>query len=144
METRLIVVANSARASVFSSKDKLIRKPLALVTTLSHPDSRKKRSDLLSDRSGHYNTHGSKKRGAYEDNIDPKLQEAELFAKLIAQYLEDSNKRHAYEEVDVIMPNHFWELLAKHLSTQVSQKICHFIPKDLTLMPEMKVREALH
>ncbi|MFU8797690.1 MAG: host attachment protein, partial [Gammaproteobacteria bacterium] len=67
-----IIVANSSEADIYTTDS--IRKPrdfLEWVTSLAHPDSKKKRQELVSDRPGHYKARMST-RGAYSEHPDPK------------------------------------------------------------------------
>ena len=51
MATAWILVANASEAKVYANKG--IGKGLEVIVRLSHPDSRKKTSELVSDRAGH-------------------------------------------------------------------------------------------
>lgn len=130
-----ILVANSAEAKLLST-DNLRVGELTLVRELTHPESRQKGCDLMSDKSGHYSTAGSA-RGAFSDH-DPKEVEAEHFAIQLAHELKVGWGDNQYENLLIVTPAHFYGVLKKHLHDNSAITITH-LSKDYTkhALPEL-------
>jgi protein required for attachment to host cells len=134
-----ILVANAAEAKLLTSENLRIVGELKLLRELTHPNSRKKAADLMSDKPGHYKTDGGM-RGAYSKN-DPKEVEAEHFAIHLAHELKAGWDQNQYKHLVIVTPAHFYGLLGKHLDNHLSD-IVH-ISKDYTRYPLLKLADSL-
>ena len=143
MHTYLFLICNSSKALVYSAHEKYPQKPLSFVIELEHPDSRKKRKDLVTDRSGHFQT-SHIVRSAYEDHIDPKEREADRFAKEICLYLEEKLSQKTFDHLVLVASIQFFSLLKKHLSTHVANTIIRSIHKDHVHQSEPELRAILN
>jgi protein required for attachment to host cells len=132
MSTTWILVANASRARLFENTG--INKGLRLVSEFEHPASRMKGVDLVSDRPGHSPRSGNS-QGARQPAIDPKQNEAEHFAKDIANTLEMGRGQNGYERLIVAAAAPFLGVLKKHLSEGVSSLMSDSVNKDLTQVP---------
>lgn len=137
--TTWILVADSAKARILSSENLRIISELQLLRELEHPDSRKKTSELASDKPGHYKTDGGM-RGSYDKN-EPKEVEAEYFAIQLAHELKAGWDQNKYKHLIIVTPAHFYGLLGKHLDKHLAD-IIHF-SKDYTGYPIEKLAESL-
>lgn len=123
-----VVVANASTARIFSKKKG--NHKLSLIKELSHPDSRKKGCELISDGPGRFQARGEKLSGNFSRRTDPKKVEADHFAKELAMFLEHGRKLNDFQTVLLVMPAHFQGLVKYHSSPQFQQKICGTMAKD--------------
>ncbi len=124
-----ILVANASEARFYSSpKAKLLNGDahLSEVTTCGHPESRMKGEELVSDRPGH-NGHGT-----FVEPLEPKKIEADLFAKQLASTLETGRVANKFDEIILVAPGHFQNLLKQHSNQQLHNMINVAIDKDYT------------
>jgi protein required for attachment to host cells len=125
--TTWILVANSAEAKILTSENLRVGK-LELSREFVHPDSRKKATELTSDKPGHYKTDAGV-RGAYSQ-ADPKEVEAEHFAIELANELKSGWDHNKYKDLVVVAPAHFYGVMKKHLDNHLAE-IVH-VAKDYT------------
>lgn len=129
MTTTWILVANASEAKLYANTG--ISKGLEKVATFDHPDSRKKNSDLVTDRSGHMQSSGNG-HGSRQPATDPKQHEHEIFAREIAQHIELGRTGNQYQRLIVAAEPHFRGLLNNTFSTQVHGLISESLDKDYT------------
>lgn len=128
--TKWIVVADAARARFFTTD-----MPAGALIELEdrvHYASRLHGRDLETD--AHPRVHDSKGPGrhAMEPSTDVKEQEAEVFARELARYLEDAHNADRYQKLYLIAAPHFLGLLRGHLGKGVSGTLALELDKDLT------------
>jgi protein required for attachment to host cells len=134
-----IVVASTAVAKFFEV-DNLQTNDLKIVKELNHPDSRKKVSELVSDKPGHYSTDSG--YGGSFTKGDPKHTEAESFAQELAKELKhyhDENIKH--DKLVIVAPSHFYSLIKKHLHFKTPE-IAH-LDKDYTKYTTKELTQSL-
>ncbi len=134
----LILVANSAEAFLYSCENLRIL-DLVLIKEFTHPDSRKKISDLICDKPGHFKTDGGA-HGSYEKG-DPKKVEAEHFALELAKFVKSTVGSANNVKLIVVTPSHFCSLIKKHLDVNIKDTIC--ISKDYTKHQGKELIESL-
>lgn len=122
-----ILIANAAAAKIITSEN-LRQGGWQLLREFMHPDSRKKVTELISDKPGHYKTDMGA-RGSYSKN-DPKEVVAEHFAIQLAHELKAGWDKNQYDQLVVVTPAHFYGLMKKHLSKNLAT-IMH-VAKDYT------------
>ncbi|EKE01703.1 MAG: hypothetical protein ACD_21C00072G0026 [uncultured bacterium] len=136
--TTWILVANAAEAKLLTSENLRIGE-LKLLRELTHPDSRKKITDLMSDKPGHYKT-DTGAYGAFSKN-DPKEVEAEHFAMQLAHELKAGWDQNQYKHLVIVTPAHFYGIIKKHLDNHLAD-IVH-ISKDYTKYTLIKLVASL-
>jgi protein required for attachment to host cells len=136
--TTWILVVNAAEAKLLTSENLRVGE-LELVREFAHPESRKKATELTSDKPGHYKTDMGA-RSAYIKN-DPKEVEAEYFAIQLAHELKAGWDHNKYKSLVVVAPAHFYGLMKKHLDSHLAE-IIH-IPKDYTKYKLPKLAASL-
>ncbi|MDH5216800.1 MAG: host attachment protein [Gammaproteobacteria bacterium] len=129
MSKKWYVIANSSEAKVYLSDNE--SKELNLHDTLVHPESRMKGSNIVSDRPGHYESHGDG-HGSFVEKTNPKDYEADRFANEIGHYLKDAYNKNQYKELIIAASPHFHGLINKHLEKHVEEAVVKHIEKDLT------------
>lgn len=133
-----ILVTNSAEAKLYQS-DNLRVDGLHALKELTHPDSRKKVTDLISDRPGHSQSDAGA-HGAYAKG-DPKDNEAEHFALQLVKEIKSGHARNDFEQLIVVASVHFYSLMHKHMGDHIPN-VTH-IAKDYTKYPIKKLTDAL-
>lgn len=134
-----ILVASSSKACIYSAEN-LHSDELDLIEEFRHPESRKKGTELASDRPGHFSTDRGA-RSAYEKS-DPKEETAEVFAIELANALKAGRTSNKYNQLVLIAPPHFYGLINKHIKFSVDS-IMH-INKDYTHLTERDLIAQLH
>ena len=129
MTTTWILVANASEAKIYANKG--INKGLETIAAFDHPNSRKKNSDLVTDRSGYMQSVGTG-HGARQPATDPKQHEHETFARELAQHIEQGRNSNKYQRLIVAAEPHFRGLLNSTFSTQVRSLISKSLDKDYT------------
>jgi protein required for attachment to host cells len=134
-----ILVANASEAHIYEAKN-IRSKDLTEIKTLTHPESREKGLDLISDRPGHYQTNHSA-RSAYERK-SPKETQAEYFAIQLCDELNLDRMHNIYEKLIIIAPPKFYGRMQKHLNKHVIEFI--HIPKDYTKCKPKEIAEHIY
>lgn len=136
MSNTWILIANASEAHLYTSpKAKLLNgsNKLSLVGNFAHPDSRKKATELVSDRFGH-TLHGT-----YVESSEPQKVEADHFAQELAEKLEHGRVTNKFDELVIIAPGHFQSLLKHHASHRLSQMIERTVDRDYTHYPQREL-----
>ena len=140
MATSWILVANASEAKVYSNKG--IGKGLEIVAKLNHPDSRKKASDLVSDRPGHMPGAGNG-HGSHIPLTDPKQHEHDIFARKLVHQLDQGRTANSYQRLIVVAEPHFRGLLNGVMNSQVSGLVSDTIDKDYTKLNDKELAAHL-
>jgi protein required for attachment to host cells len=125
-----IMVANASQAKLFANHGP--NKGLQFVKELSHPESREKTSNLVSDRSG---SHTGTGHGAFVQATDPKHHEAERFAQEVTRELDDGRMNNAYDRLILVASSPFMGLVNSRLPELVRSRLSESIDKDYTRLP---------
>lgn len=129
MTTTWILVASASEAILYVNKG--ISKGLEKIAAFDHPDSRKKASDLVSDRPGHMQSAGNG-HGARQPATDPKQHAHETFARKIANHIEQGRTGNLYQRLIVAAEPRFRGLLNNTFSAHVRSLISESLDKDYT------------
>ncbi len=124
-----ILAAESSRAKLYSSNSKIA--PFIEVATLVHPESRMHEGDLVSDRNG--NDGGSYGQGphVFDNKTSAHKHEHMIFAKQIAERLEQGRNRGEFESLVLVAPPAFLGLLREHLNKSLLAMVSRQIHKNL-------------
>ena len=127
-----IVVANATQVKIFVvhfAKFLQGHESLSLIQEHKHPESRQHDSEIVSDKLGNY--HGLHEgHGSFVESSDPHQHEAVVFATTIARILETARISHAYEQIILVAPPHFYGLINKALHANLKKDIARVIEKD--------------
>ncbi|MGE5027930.1 MAG: host attachment protein, partial [Betaproteobacteria bacterium] len=129
MTTTWILVASASAAHLYVNRG--ISKGLEKIAAFDHPDSRKKASDLVTDRPGHMQSAGNG-HGARQPATDPKQHVHETFARKIAQHIEQGRTGNLFQRLIVAAEPRFRGLLNNTFSAQVHGLISESLDKDYT------------
>jgi len=139
MSKTLILVANASGARVFSYQ---AREEFSLLNEFSHPQSREKGSDLVSDRPGHSKAKGGG-HGAFVSSSHPKENEAERFAHQLAEWLEKERTHNRCAQLMLVAEPGFLGTLNKSLNSQTAQLVYHSLNKDYSHLTVRELPEML-
>jgi len=135
-----IVVASASRARFFEAKGKDCE--MREIVTLTNPFSRQHEGELVSDRKGHAisSTTGGHSLGGEKD---AKRHEADQFARMVCERLEQGRNDAAYGEFYVIAAPQFLGQLRQHMSKPLQSLVGQEYAKDLTTASEEQIRAQL-
>ncbi len=138
-----ILVANASLAKLYANLGP--NKGLTLVKELIHPESRRKNSDLVSDRPGSMgaNGGGGGGGGTMRPQTEPKEHEAKIFAQEIAQQLYQGRAKNSYRRAILVAPPAFMGMLNTVIDGPTAQLITDRFEKDYTKTPEPELSERL-
>jgi protein required for attachment to host cells len=122
-----ILIANSSVARILCNTGP--KNGLELVSEFRHPQSRKKRMDLTSDKPGRVDNKG---HGAFVQQTDPKKNEADHFALEVAKSLDQGRVNNDYTRLILVASNPFMGLLKNRLDSNVMCMVSETIEKDYT------------
>lgn len=137
MPTTWFLVANASNAKLFATTGTI--KHLELSKEFTHPQSRQKNADLVSDRAGHMQSSGNG-LGARQPATTPKEHEAERFAQELARELNHGRRTNQYERLVLIAPSAFMGLINAKLDKQTDSLVVDRHEKDYT---QSTVRELV-
>lgn len=137
-----ILVADAASARIFEVTG--FRKPLRLLESFAHPESRAKTSELVSDDRGRVEKGiGRGIHSAMEAPTPAHKVEAERFARQVAQALAEAHARQTFGSVALVAPPHFMGLLRAALDTQVAKSVVTTLEKDFAKVDSRELQERL-
>ena len=129
MTTTWILVANSSEAQLYVNDGP--KTGLKLLKEFSHPKSRAKGSELITDRPGHYKSSGTA-RGAFAQETEPREQEKERFAHTLATHLDRGRTTNKYQRLILAASPDFLGTLNNTLGSQVRTLVSKALNKDYT------------
>ncbi|HEB58564.1 MAG TPA: host attachment protein [Gammaproteobacteria bacterium] len=130
MATTWVVVADAARARIFSSRGG--KRPLVELETLTHPVARIAEREIGSDEPGRaFDSHG-KGRHALTDKGAIKQHETEEFAREIAARLDAARKDDTFQHLILVAPPSMLGALREHLPSPSAKRLFYALDKDLT------------
>jgi len=136
MSTTWILVANSSNANLYVNTGP--HKGLQLTKQFTHPESRERTSELVSDRPGHDQAHGGG-HGSFTQATDPQEHQAEQFALQLAHELEQGRATNLYNRLILVASPHFIGILNHRLDEHVRNLVTETIEKDYTQATEKEL-----
>lgn len=124
-----LIVANSSLARIFKVEKKQLLKELK---TLEHPESRLHNRDLVSDKPGRDFESIGPTRHTMEPPTSPKQQEFTLFAKQIAEYLEEARLKGEFDRLYLAASPVLLGLLRQTLNPSIVKLLNGEVDKDMT------------
>lgn len=137
-----ILAAESSRAVIYALESRV--KPLTEVESLAHPEGRDLEQDMTSDRPGRaFDTTGLGGRHAMGKEVDPKRHEAQLFAKRLADRLDQGRIHGKFDQLMLVAPPAFLGLLRERLNDQTLKLVSQSLDKNLVQAGEQSIRDNL-
>jgi protein required for attachment to host cells len=134
-----ILLADSASARLYQTDEHL--RDWAVVREFNHPEGRAKESELVSDKPGRVQQSRGY-RSAMEPPTPRKKVEAERFARLLADVLDQGVVSGAYQRLIVVAAPPFLGELRSALSDRVSDRAL-VIDKDYLHLDPPQVKQRL-
>jgi protein required for attachment to host cells len=141
MRTTWILIANASEARLFQAIK--TTRDMKLVDEFSHPASRQKVVNLITDNAGRYRNSNTSPKSRYEEATPPKEVEAERFAHKLASKLNEGRNRNLYRNIIIIAPSQFQGLLNRCCNVHVKNLITNTMDKDYTKLTAHKLLQQL-
>lgn len=137
-----ILAAESSRANIYALESRI--QPLIEVESFAHSEGRALVQDMTSDQPGRsFDSNGLGGRHAVGKEVDPKHHEAQIFAKRLADRLDEGRTHGSFDELILIAPPAFLGLLRESLNAQTSKLVGRTLDKNLVQAGEQSIREHL-
>lgn len=137
-----IVLTDTNLCRIYSCEGKA--KPLSLFKEIKHPESKKKREELVTDRHGGYQAGNKATRGVYVEHIDPQEEEIEHFWQQLAKEFEVGRAANQYKKLILIAAPRVSGKLIKHVDKNVKNLLINNIQKDYMHFKEHEIGEFVH
>ncbi|MDH5394179.1 MAG: host attachment protein [Gammaproteobacteria bacterium] len=141
MASNMIVVADSARARIFTAETS--KSPLSEIDVLARPEVRLHDRDLTSDLPGKDIGGDGSGAHAYQSKTDPKKHQQIEFSRQVARYLNDADHHHKLSKLLIVATPSFLGDLRSQLSHETSKKVVFELDKDLTQHSVDEIRSHL-
>jgi protein required for attachment to host cells len=135
-----LIVANSSLARIFKF---VKRRELQELQVFEHPESRLHNLDLVSDKPGRDFESAGIGRHALEPKVMPKRQEFVIFAKYLADYLEEEREKGAFDTLYIAASPSLLGLLRQSLHPNTAKLIKGEVNKDMTQMKPNEIPSHL-
>jgi protein required for attachment to host cells len=135
-----ILLADAGSARLYETTSGL--SGWTLVREFSHPESRHRTSELLSDKPGRVRQYTGQ-RSTMEPPTPRKKVEVEKFARELARALEEGVNKNAFERLFLVTPPAFLGVLRGKLAPRVEARVAEAIEKDYLHLDEQKLKERL-
>ena len=129
MITTWILVSNASTAKLYAYNGP--KHGLTQIKELSHPQSRLKNADLVSDRAGRMQGSGNG-HSSRQPQTEAKQNEAGRFARELAQELNQGRNTQRFGRIILVAPPAFLGLINEKLDAQTSKFVTSRFEKDYT------------
>ncbi|MBS3963470.1 MAG: host attachment protein [Methylomonas sp.] len=136
-----VVVADRSRARFFILTSRIA--PMAELDGMMHAEGRMQERDNLSDRQGGIAGGHGEGDHTFEAPTDMKHREAEVFARQIADKLEQGRVNHDYDQLILVAPPAFLGALRQAVNDHVHDLIANTFDKNLVSESEATIREHI-
>lgn len=140
MSTTWILVSNASTGRLFRHSGP--NKGLELIQEFSHPQSREKNANLVSDRPGH-NPGAGNGHGSFVPATLPKEHEADIFALELARELDTGRIGNLYSRLVLVASPSFMGQLKQHLTDAVHKLVSDSVEKDYTRSTDKELSRHL-
>ena len=140
MKSTWILVADSSRARIFIADSS---STLQEIEDFAHTEGRLHEQDMTSDLPGKDAGVVGAGGHAYQNQIDPKEQEAINFAKSIAKHIDKEYSLNKFEQLMMIADPSFLGELRTQLSDQCRKAVCYELDKNITAHSVDDIRKHL-
>jgi protein required for attachment to host cells len=131
-----LIVANSSIARIYKIEK---RHELKELKVLEHPESRLHNLDLVTDKPGRDFESAGVGKHALEPKVLPKRQEFAVFAKTLADFLENARNQGEFETLYVAASPSLLGLLRHSLHPNTAKLIKGEVDKDMTQMKPQEI-----
>ena len=121
MSESLIVVANSTGSRIFTTESD--KSSLCEIKTMVNPEGRVHEQNLVSDMPGKHSGKGGGGKHDFHEKVEPRKHEMSVFAKEIADYLEDVRKSNKLRKLLLVAEPTFLGELRSKLSNETNDRV---------------------
>ncbi|OGT56678.1 MAG: hypothetical protein A3F43_05075 [Gammaproteobacteria bacterium RIFCSPHIGHO2_12_FULL_42_10] len=137
----LIIVSNSTTCRLYRYHHNE-HPPLVRLQEINHPENKLKISELVSDKSGHYDA-SPNNQGSYSPPHDPKEVAIDNFTQEIAHILHQAHTHNGYKKCVLIAPPRIAGLLAQHFNKPDQAFVTQTIKKDIVHLPDHELLDFI-
>jgi protein required for attachment to host cells len=130
MSTKWVVVADASRARIFEART--LGRGLREIEDFANPVGRAHSGDLIADSGGRTYASMGARQGKTQPRSDPVEHEVELFAKRLADRIEQGRVERRFERVCFIAPPRFLGLLRDKCCREIGKVVEFELAKDLS------------
>lgn len=141
INTIWVLVANAGRARLFSSTSR--NGKLVEQAAWIDGEARLKTRDMLSDKAGRAHDISGQSWHAITPRVDPKSEEATRFARMVCDKLAEVMRTSPCDRLHIAAAPAFLGRLRECMGSPMRRKISSEIPKDLTALDCVHLREHL-
>jgi len=142
--TTWILVSDASRARLFTTE--LREHDWKLVEEFDHPEGRETSSEIRPTSPPGKSQQGATAGAhhtAFQPRTTPKEAEAERFAHLLDEYLNNAVQQAAFDHLVLVAPPHMLGVLREKLKNPVASRLRTTVNKDLAMLGAAEVRERL-
>jgi protein required for attachment to host cells len=129
MANTWVLVADSSAAHIYSTRT--VRGPLKLVESHAHPESRAKATEVYADGPGRVHDRFGPGRHAVEGRVDLHAEEAQRFARELAERLAAGHHEQSFQRLIIMAPPAFLGALRNALPKPVAATVTAEVAKNL-------------
>lgn len=141
MPVTRVIVADSSRARFFNLTSRI--EPMLELDGLTHAEGRMRGQDEVSDRQGGIAGGHGEGDHTFEAPTDLKHHEAEVFARQIADRLEQGRVNHEFDKLVLVAPPAFLGTLRQALNNHLQNLVEHSLDKNLVVADEAAIRDHI-
>jgi protein required for attachment to host cells len=142
MNTVWILVCDAARGRLFEIRGD--NPSWDVIETFSHPESRSKATELVTDHMGHNSSEGgSVHHNALAPASSPKDVQKGHFVHTLATMLDQAMRSRRFHRWALVAPAHFLGMLKKELTVELQKHLMASIDKDLNHLDARDLAEKL-
>ncbi|HET9484213.1 MAG TPA: host attachment protein [Xanthomonadales bacterium] len=141
MATTWVLVADKSRArllAAYSNDAQLVE-----IAAFQHDAGRAHGRELVTDKPPRLQGKLPGQRHGVEAETDPRRVEAERFAKLLAEHLDEGRARDAFDRLYLVAPPEFLGLLRVRLGKETESRLAGSVNKELTQDSADQIRDYL-
>ena len=137
-----IVVADNARARIFEAVDG--NETLRELEDMVNPAGRLHDAELRTDNIGRYYGKGERMQGhSASPRTEPGEHETELFAKSVANHIDQARVERRFEELRLIAAPKFLGLLRQNLSKNARDLVFEELDKDVSWLEGPQLQDYI-
>jgi protein required for attachment to host cells len=141
MPAKWVVVADASRARIFETR--ALGRGLREIEDIANPAGRAHSHDLLTDAGGRTYANAGTRHGSAQPRSDPVEHEVEMFAKRLADRIEQARVERRFERLCLIAPPRFLGLLREKCCRETGKLVEFELAKDLSQLDAAAIDEHL-
>jgi protein required for attachment to host cells len=141
MSTKWVIVADASRARIFEAR--ALGRGLREIEEIANPAGRAHSKDLLADAGGRTYPNAGARQGSAQPRSDPVEHGVEVFAKRLADRIEQGRVERRFERLCFVAPPRFLGLLREKCCRETGKLVEFELAKDLSQLDTAAIDEHL-